>query len=91
MKRDNLQFQAMAKFKALRDGDTLGFEAIEKNLKTKASYKGLALSDSSIELYERTKVARKRDAKRFGIAVDRSSDTSLDGRKDVDLIRRLKQ
>lgn len=46
--RDNLKFIAIAKYKAMRDGDVLQFEMIDKRLTSKPSVRGLALSSSSI-------------------------------------------
>ena len=47
--RDNLRFKAMAQYKAMMDGDVLGFELIDKRLTSKPEIKGLALSSESIE------------------------------------------
>jgi len=43
----------MAQFKAVREGDALLYELIENRIITKPSMKGLALSNSSIEDYEK--------------------------------------
>ena len=43
----------MAQFKAVREGDALLYELIENRITTKPSMKGLALSNSSIEDYEK--------------------------------------
>lgn len=40
--RDNLRFKAMAQYKAMKDGDVLGFELIDKRLTTKPEIKGMA-------------------------------------------------
>lgn len=53
---DNLRFQDMAKAKAIRDGDLLTYDLVEKRLMTKPSQKALALSLSTDhEAYEREK------------------------------------
>ena len=52
-KRNNLKVKALAQYKAVRDADVLQYELIDKRLTTKPSMKGLALSCSSIEDYER--------------------------------------
>ena len=46
----------MAQYKAMRDADVLQYDLIEKRLTTKPSMKGLALSSSSIENYERFRI-----------------------------------
>jgi len=43
----------MAQFKAVREGDALLYGLIENRIITKPSMKGLALSNSSIEDYEK--------------------------------------
>jgi len=53
--RDNLKFIAIAKYKAMRDGDVLQFEMIDKRLTSKPSVRGLALSSSSIQQLEKLK------------------------------------
>jgi hypothetical protein len=51
--RDNLKFIEIAKYKAMRDGDVLQFELIDKRLTSKPSIRGIALSSSSIEAIEK--------------------------------------
>lgn len=52
-KRDNLKYKTMAQYKAIRGGDILTFEMIDQNVMRRPSLKGLALSNKSIEAYER--------------------------------------
>ena len=53
--RDNLRFKAMAQYKAMKDGDVLGFELIDKRLTTKPEIKGMATQSESIEQLEKFK------------------------------------
>ena len=54
--RDNLKFMQIAQYKAIRDGDILQYELIDRRLISKPSAKGLALSSSSIEKIEKQKI-----------------------------------
>ena len=66
----------------MRDGDTVQYERIDKNLSTIATQKRLALSDSSLELYERTRVAAKHDTARLDVVLDSDSEALASGRRN---------
>ena len=57
-RRDNLRIKQMAQYKAMRDGDALLYELIENRITTKPSMRGIALSCSSVEEYEKFKKER---------------------------------
>lgn len=80
--QDNLRLQTLAKYKAMRDGDTVQYERIDNNLCTIATQKRLALSDSSLELYERTRMAAKHGTARFDVALDSDSEALASGRRN---------
>ena len=52
-KRDDLKFRSMAKYKAVRDGDILMFDEIDRKVYDLAAVKGKALEDSEFEEEER--------------------------------------
>ena len=52
-KRDDLKFRTMAKYKAVRDGDILMFDEIDRKVYDLAAVKGKALEDSEFEEEER--------------------------------------
>ena len=58
VKRDNLRFKTVAQSKAIKDADLLQYDLIESRLTSKPSMKGIALSSSSIEEYEKFRVNR---------------------------------
>ena len=62
----------MAKYKMICDGDILGYDLIEKRLTSKPSIKGLALSSSSIENFEKLKGQPGYDTD--DVLIDRSLD-----------------
>ena len=62
----------MAKYKMILDGDILGYDLIEKRLTSKPSIKGLALSSSSIENFEKLKEQPGYDTD--DVLIDRSLD-----------------
>ena len=58
VKRAHLRFKTVAQSKAIKDADLLQYDLIESRLTSKPSMKGIALSSSSIEEYEKFRVNR---------------------------------
>ena len=54
--RDNLRFISIAKYKAMKDGDVLQYELIDKRITSKPSMKAIALSSSTIRQIEKNKL-----------------------------------
>lgn len=74
---DDLKFQTMAQHKAIVQGDVLKYELLENHMLTRASYKGLALSSSSIELVEN--IIEKEKKRRPTTRLHRDYSEEFDG------------
>lgn len=89
--RDNLRFKAMAQYKAMKDGDVLGFELIEKRITNKPEIKGMALSSESIEVLEKFKQNLMYESD-DGVRVDQESNDNRDTNdRDYDEPQRIKK
>ena len=53
--RDNLRLKVIAQYRALKDGDVLQYQAIDKRMCERPSLKQLALRSDSIERMDRLK------------------------------------
>lgn len=67
----------MAQYKAMKDGDVLGFELIDKRLTSKPEIKGMALSSESIEVLEKFKLNLMYESD-DGVRVDQDSNENKD-------------
>lgn len=74
---DDLKFQTMAQHKAIVEGDILRYELLENHMLTRASYKGMALSSSSIELVEN--IMEKEKKRRPATRLHRDYSEEFDG------------
>ena len=66
----------MAQWKAVRDADVLQYDLIEMRLTSKPSMKGIALSSSSIEEYEKFRTNKMYEDEEVQIDLERYNQSS---------------